>query len=68
MHGWDSRGTLDPLYAPCTQELGVPGWKKPKNLPALKDHLCAKFYPDLSSGFDFYREHTHKHTRTLPFI
>ena len=31
----------------------------PKNRPALKDHLLAKFHQDLSSGLDFCREHTH---------
>ena len=33
----------------------------PKNLPALVDHLCAKFHQDLSSGMDFQREHTNRH-------
>ena len=26
----------------------------PKNHPALEDHLRAKFYPDPTSGLDFY--------------
>ena len=58
MHGWGSRGTPLPLYAPHTREVGVPGWNHPKNLPALEDHLRAKFRPNPSSHLDFYREQT----------
>ena len=66
MHGWCSRGTSYPLYAPRTQGVGVSGQKNHKNLPTLEDHICTKFHPDPSSGLDFYREQTIK--PTLPFI
>ena len=46
---------------------GGTGSKKTKNLPALKDHLHAKFHPDPSSGLDFYREYTHI-DRHCPFL
>ena len=64
MHGWGSRGTPHPLYAPRTRGGGGTGSKPPKNLPPLEDHLRAKFRPDLSSRLDFYREHTDRHTDT----
>ena len=51
--------------APCTRG-GVLGQKTLKNLPPLKDHLCAKFRLDLSSRLDFYRKHTD--SPTLPFM
>ena len=48
---------------PCTLYThSIPGgWEvlgrnTPKNLPALEDHLHAKFHQDLSIGLDFYRE------------
>ena len=41
-HGWGSRGTSDPLYAPWTQD------PHPNYLPAPEDHLRAKFPPDPS--------------------
>ena len=56
--------------APCTPFTHpVPGvgWgtgfnpPPPRTFP-LEDHLCAKFHPDLSSGLDFYREQTDRHT------
>ena len=33
-----------------------------KNLQILKSLFYAKFHPDLSSGLDFYREHTYTYT------
>ena len=68
MHGWGSRGTPYPLYASRTRGVGVPGRNPPKNLLPLEDHLRAKFRPDPSSRLDFYREHTDRHTHTLPFM
>ena len=63
MHRWGSRCTHDTLFAPLPGGGwgGVLGQNSPKNLPALKDHLNAKFHPDLSSSLDFFREHTHQH-------
>ena len=55
-----------PLYAPHTPGVGGIRSKLPKNLTALQDHLCAKFHPNLSSGLDFHREHTNKHTDIGP--
>ena len=51
MHGWGSRDTLYPLYAPRTWGWGVGGTrlKPPKNLLTLKDHLLAKFHQYLSA-------------------
>ena len=59
-----------PFTHPVPGGVGVPGQKKPKNLPPLKDHLRAKFCPDPSSRLDFYREHTDTQTdtQTLPFM
>ena len=51
-----------PFMHSILRGVGVLGWKNPKNLPALEDHLCAKFHQDPSSGLDCYWEHTH----TLP--
>ena len=61
-HGCGSRDTPYPIYALHTQGCGGTGLKNPKNLPALEDHLCAKFHQDPSSCLAFYREHT----QTLP--
>ena len=54
--------------APCTPFTdpipgggGMGSTPPPKNLPALKDHLCAKFHPDPSSSLDFSREQTDTH-------
>ena len=41
MHGWASRGPPYPVYAPCTQGVGVPSKKNQEPSP-LEDHLCAK--------------------------
>ena len=62
MHGWGSRGTLHPLYAPRTRGGGGTGSKPPQEPSPLEDHLCAKFRPDPFSRLDFYREHTDRHT------
>ena len=63
MHGWGSRGTPHPLYAPCTWGGGGGTGSKPPQEPSpLEDHLCAKFRPDPSSRLDFYREQTDTHT------
>ena len=59
MQGCGSRDTPYPLYALHTQGVWVLGWNTPKNLPALEDHLCAKFQQDPSFSLDFYREHSH---------
>ena len=52
-------------FLPKRTGVGVPGRPPPpqkkNHLPALKDHLCAKFHRNLSSGLDFYREHTNRH-------
>ena len=49
MHGWGSRDTLYPLYAPRTWGWGGTGLKPPKNRLTLKDHLLAKFHQYLSA-------------------
>ena len=46
---------MDPLYAPRTQGMGGTRLTPPKNLPALEDHLHAKFRPDPSRSLDLYR-------------
>ena len=74
MHGWGSRGTPDPLYSPCTRRVMSARLTSPppKNLPALEDHLLAKFLQNPSSSLDFYWEQTpiqtHTLKQTLPFI
>ena len=75
MHGWGSRGTPDPLYSPCTRRVmsaRLTSPPPPKNLPALEDHLLAKFLQNPSSSLDFYWEQTpiqtHTLKQTLPFI
>ena len=41
-------------------------WKR--YVPALKDHLCAKFHPNPSRGLDFYREQTHRQTHITLYV
>ena len=48
--------------------VAVLGWNTLKNLPALEDHLQAKFCLDISSSLNSYREHTQTHKLTLPFF
>ena len=51
--------------APCTPLCSLyPGgglvyWPPPKNLPALKAHISAKFHRNPSSGLDLYSKQTH---------
>ena len=40
----------------------------PQEPSPLKDHLHAKFHPDLSSGSDFCREQTHTQTNIALYI
>ena len=55
MHGLGSRGNPDPL-CPAHPETGGGVTRSKKQEPSLlKDHLHAKFQPNLSSSVDFYR-------------
>ena len=47
-----------PFMHPIPWGWRVLGWNPPKNLPALKDQLLAKFQQDLSSGVGFLWKHT----------
>ena len=48
--------------APQTPYAGGGGWGYWVEPYAPEDHLYTKFHPDLSSGLDFYREETDRHT------
>ena len=45
MHGWGSRGTPHPLYAPRIRGAGVMGRNPPKNLPSMRTTSIPNFFP-----------------------
>ena len=65
---WDSQTSLTLFTHPIPRQGGGTGSKKTKNLPALEDHLRAKFHRNPSSGSDFYREHTYTQTNIVLYL
>ena len=45
-----------------------PPLNPPEPSPPLENQLPAKFHPDPSSSFDFYREYTNKHTDIALYV
>ena len=64
-HGWGSRGTLYPLYAPRTRGVGVPVRNPPRTFPPSRTTSVPNFVP-IRPAVWISIENRHTHTQTFP--